>query len=719
MTDEAGVGAAARDGRPSVARWAALAREPAAPLLVAAALLAVLAGLLVLGRPDGQRALGVATLFAAGLVAAAGWSGADSLRVRRRAELALAARARRLEILSETAARLLPAAQDPDRDVLPPLFAALREAGMVDAMFSFAADDPAEPWRLRLAFHAGVPAEAAAAVARLAPGETVCGRVAGTRRAAHVAAVRGSRAPEVAFIRAQGLRAYACEPLTAGDRLLGTLAFGSRGRNRFGEEELGFFRAVARHVAIARDRARAEAALRESEGRYRALVETSPEAVFAHLDGVVAFANGPAAALFGAASPAALVGRRVLDELVAPESVPVARARTASVTVPGARTPAAELTYRRLDGTPFPVEAAAAGVLLGGRLATQVVFRDIAARKAVEAALRSRTAELEAVMATVPAAVWLVHDPEARRITGNRHAAELLRLAPGDNVSLAAPPGERPAHVRVLDVDRKEEVPPDRLPLHRAARGEVVRDEELRLAFADGAFVDALISANPLRDAAGAVIGAVGAAVDITARKLGEERQRLLARELDHRVKNMLALVQGLARQTARQAGSVDAFAETFAGRLRALSAAQDALIATGWAGAELGALVRAAIRPHAGERQVEVAVGRVMVPATLAQDLTLTLHELGTNAVRHGALSVPAGRVLIEGGLGDGGGELWLVWREEGGPPVRPPGRSGFGTRLVRQAVAHGRGGHADLDWRPEGLVCTIRVPLPPGGAR
>lgn len=150
-----------------------------------------------------------------------------------------------------------------------------------------------------------------------------------------------------------------------------------------------------------------------------------------------------------------------------------------------------------------------------------------ATRLRLEEQAQRRAAELDAVLASVPVAVWLVHDPEGKRITGNRQAAQMLRLRPGDNESLSAPDEERPRHFKVLKDGR--ELPPAELPLQRAARGEIVRDEEVRVTFADGAFFDELISAAPVRDPSGQVVGAVGAAIDITARKRAEEEARRLA----------------------------------------------------------------------------------------------------------------------------------------------------------------------------------------------
>jgi PAS domain S-box-containing protein len=157
-------------------------------------------------------------------------------------------------------------------------------------------------------------------------------------------------------------------------------------------------------LADVTERRRAHEELRESEGRYRALVETSPDAVYAHREGIIILANARAVELLGAKSPEELIGRSIF-ELVDPSSLPLVRARTAALAEPGAQIALAELTYRRLDGTPFPVEAAAAAVLVQGRLVVQVVFRDLTARKAAEAELRHAHERLARHMDNTPLAV--------------------------------------------------------------------------------------------------------------------------------------------------------------------------------------------------------------------------------------------------------------------------------------------------------------------------
>ena len=197
--------------------------------------------------------------------------------------------------------------------------------------------------------------------------------------------------------------------------------------------------------------------------------------------------------------------------------------------------------------------------------------------------------------------------------------------------------------------------------------------------------------------------------LDITERKQAEEVRSLLIGELNHRIKNTLANVQSIARQSLRQSGSLAQFEQSFTGRLQALARAHSILSDATWASAPLDQLIDDQInsgtldadRLHRSGPPVELA------PETMLR-LALTLHELGTNAAKYGALSVPAGEVHVDWAYDAGG--LVLTWREIGGPQVAPPDRSGFGTILIG-AAGGGDEEAASADWKPEGVVWTIRI--------
>jgi len=204
---------------------------------------------------------------------------------------------------------------------------------------------------------------------------------------------------------------------------------------------------------------------------------------------------------------------------------------------------------------------------------------------------------------------------------------------------------------------------------------------------------------------------------DRTARREGDERQRLLLQELAHRVKNSLAVVLAVARRSGERAADLAGFLEDFEGRLLALAAVHDLLSDNGWLGVPLPGLVRLALAPHDGEGRVGAEVEDLAVRPAAAQDLVLALHELAVNATKHGALSAAGGVVAVTVRARDG--DLVLAWRETGGPAVAPPSGRGFGTALLEAVASHERGGRLETDWRPEGLACTLRLPLAAVAAR
>jgi PAS domain S-box-containing protein len=221
---------------------------------------------------------------------------------------------------------------------------------------------------------------------------------------------------------------------------------------------------------------------------------------------------------------------------------------------------------------------------------------------------------------------------------------------------------------------------------------------------------------EPLRDVTGKIVGLIGAAVDNTARKEGEVHLRLLMRELTHRSKNLLAVIQAMARQTARHTGSVDSFMEQFGARLQALAASHDLLVQESWHGASLHELARAQLAQYldgAGAQVVIEGPGIVLKPEA-AQSLGLAIFELLDNAARYGALSVPQGRASLKWHhrtAGDGGG-VEIAWTEEGGPNVPAPQRRGFGTLVIERNLARAAEAEVDLAFSPEGVRCRMLIP-------
>lgn len=197
---------------------------------------------------------------------------------------------------------------------------------------------------------------------------------------------------------------------------------------------------------------------------------------------------------------------------------------------------------------------------------------------------------------------------------------------------------------------------------------------------------------------------------DQTERRRHEEMQRLLIGELNHRIKNTLTTVQTLADQTLRGASSLPAFAQAFKSRLKALAQAHDLLTRMAWQEVALADVVRAALNGWVPPDRITIAGPEVEVTPKQALALALTLHELATNAMKHGSLSGPAGQVMLGWSVDE---TCRITWRESGGPAVSAPERHGFGSRVLGGALAAELDGSVDLDFRPEGVVCTIAFAL------
>jgi len=249
--------------------------------------------------------------------------------------------------------------------------------------------------------------------------------------------------------------------------------------------------------------------------------------------------------------------------------------------------------------------------------------------------------------------------------------------------------------------------------VHEFGRGTKSYEAEFRIQRPDGEERWCVGTAAATTDKSGRVIRVSGVTIDITERKRAEERQNLLTREVDHRAKNALTLAQSIVRLT--KADNVKTYVSAVEGRISALARVHTILSLSSWQGAEMSRLVAEELAPYSTGGQVAFGGAELQLEPATAQTLALALHELVTNSAKYGALSVRSGHLSIKWTIERD--RLDLIWVEAGGPLVRAPTSRGFGTRSLMATVESQLGGRASFDWRPEGLICRLLVPLR-GGA-
>ena len=225
---------------------------------------------------------------------------------------------------------------------------------------------------------------------------------------------------------------------------------------------------------------------------------------------------------------------------------------------------------------------------------------------------------------------------------------------------------------------------------------------------------DLLISAAPLRLTGGKIAGCVVTLVDLTRRKIVEKQQLLLMGELDHRVKNTLALVLSISNRTASTEDTIEGFRSAFSGRMRALAATHNTLAERSWSSIPMREIVRTEVQPFAPDLRAKVSVEgeeySLLPRAAIA--VGLIVHELATNAVKYGALSTEGGHITVSMRRDPAEAFAELFWEERGGPAVSPPRKSGFGRTVITRSMQYSPNGGAELDYRPEGVLCRVRIP-------
>ena len=315
---------------------------------------------------------------------------------------------------------------------------------------------------------------------------------------------------------------------------------------------------------------------------------------------------------------------------------------------------------------------------------------------AVEA-FRRREVTYRDMLEDLPAAIYTV-DAEGRLTYFNKACIELSGRMPelGDDRwcvmwKLFTPEGVAVAHE-------------DCTVAHVVRDGIAQHGCEAMAERPDGSRVHLMTYPTPIFDSAGECLGAVNMLVDITDQKQAHERMLLLVREVDHRSNNLLSLVQSLIHLT--KADNVADYRRAIEQRLTALAGANRLISKARWENVDLRSLAEIELGPYAGQ-QVTICGDPIALGPASAQYLGMLLHELCTNAVKYGALSVEQGRVELHWSVDDNG-SLMLVWKEEGGPPVSEPVRKNTGSAVIEGAVRHLK---AEIfrDWRSEGLCCTL----------
>jgi PAS domain S-box-containing protein len=247
--------------------------------------------------------------------------------------------------------------------------------------------------------------------------------------------------------------------------------------------------------------------------------------------------------------------------------------------------------------------------------------------------------------------------------------------------------------------------------LERIRRGERTEPYETVRIHKNGSRIDISLTVSPIKNAGGKIIGASKIARDITVQKRNEAQIAILAREVEHRAKNVLATVQATVHLT--QSDTPEGLKQAIEGRIQALANVHQLFVESRWTGAELDSLVKQELAAYCqgGATRARIDGPNLSLEPAAAQAIAVALHELATNAAKYGSFSVPDGHVEVQWSRG-ADGWLTLCWTETSGPPVKPPTRRGFGTRVMESVIRGQLKGRMRFDWGAEGLVCEIALP-------
>jgi PAS domain S-box-containing protein len=483
----------------------------------------------------------------------------------------------------------------------------------------------------------------------------------------------------------------------------------SRGLVSYGSDGLPT-RLVGVHIDIT-ERKRAQDRLQESERKLRELLGALPAAIYmTDAEGHITYCNQGAVDLWGL-EPA--LGRDKWSDVgkfYHADGSPMALADcpTELALTQGRITRGQEAIIERKDGIRIPIAPYPTPLRdeTGAIVGVVNMTVDISERKRAERNLAERNLQL-ALAGKAALVGSYAYDAGADVMQVDEGYAALHRLPDGTRSTTRS---EWKTHVHRQDLARAEAV------RSRAfSEGRREYDFEYRIVRSTGevrwietrSFISCDGGGHPQR--------VVGVSIDITERRLAEEHLRMMVAELDHRVKNVLATVSALTSRTQDASGSTADFVAALNGRIQSMAATHQLLSSQQWKGIQLADLIRRELAPYATHDNTEIDGPHIILRAEAAQAVSMVLHELATNAAKHGALSTPRGRVAVRWyRLQNGGADaLRVEWQEAGGPAVKAPRRCGYGTEIIRGLLPYELDGKVDLAFAAEGVRCRFDVPL------
>jgi PAS domain S-box-containing protein len=330
------------------------------------------------------------------------------------------------------------------------------------------------------------------------------------------------------------------------------------------------------------------------------------------------------------------------------------------------------------------------------------VNRDVTEQKRSEALLRENEQQLLRLASIVEFSddAIVTKNLDGIITSWNRGAERVFGYTAGEAIGRAI--------TIVIPEDRQSE---EREILTRIRRGERIDHFETVRQRKHGSLITVSLTVSPIKNAEGKIVGASKIARDITEQKRDQDKIATLAREAEHRSNNLLATVQAIVRLS--RADKLEDLKGAIEGRIQALANVLSLFVQSRWIGAELSTIASRELAPYSGKEdsRARMAGPPVFLDPNAAQAVAMILHELATNAAKYGALSSPNGRVDLEWQHGKDG-QLSLRWKESGGPAAQEPTRTGFGRRVIGQLIGQLKG-ETHFDWRKEGLICGITLPV------